>query len=78
MIVETLIEMRKKWENKGIQVGRKEGIREGMQKGIQKGRLEAIMVTATRLLKEGFEVDFIAKVTGLPKEKIEKLKKDLD
>ncbi len=86
MIVETLIEMRKKWENKGLQRGMREGmekgkekwLREGIQKGIQKGRLEAIMVTATRLLNEGFEVDFIAKVTGLPKEKIEKLKKDLD
>ena len=86
MIVETLIEMRKKWENKGIQkgiqVGRQEGIQEGMQKGIrqgiQKGRKEAILITATRLLKEGFSVESIARVTGLSLKEIEKLKKDLD
>ena len=62
MIVETLIEMRKKWENKGL----------------QKGREEAIMDTAIELLKEGSSVEFVAKVTKLPIREIEKLKKDLE
>jgi len=78
MIVETLIEMRKKWENKGIQkgiqVGRQEGIQEGMQKGMQKG----IVKTAIELLKEGSSVEFVAKVTKLPIREIEKLKQNLD
>ncbi len=69
MIVETLIEMRKKWENKGIQLGRKEGIREGMQKGIVK--------TAIELLKEGSSVEFVSKVTKLPIREIEKLKQNI-
>ena len=86
MIVETLIEMRKKWENKGIQAGRKEGIREGMQKGflngrqkgIQEGMQKGIVKTAIELLKEGSSVEFVAKVTKLSIREIEKLKKNLD
>ena len=70
MIVETLIEMRKKWENKGLQ----KGIQEGMQKGIQEG----IVKTAIELLKEGSSVEFVAKVTKLPIREIEKLKKNLE
>ncbi len=66
MIVETLIEMRKKWENKGIQ--------KGLQEGVQKG----IIQTAIELLKEGSSVEFVAKVTKLPIREIEKLKKNLN
>ena len=69
MIVETLIEMRKKWENKGLQ----KGIQEGMQKGIQEG----IVKTAIELLKEGSSVEFVAKVTKLPIREIEKLKQNI-
>ena len=69
MIVETLIEMRKKWENKGLQ----KGIQEGMQKGKQEGRKEAILEIAMQLLEEGLSVEFIAKVTKLPISEIEKL-----
>ena len=74
MIVETLMEMQKKWENKGIlkgmQKGKQQGIQEGMQKGIQK--------TAIQLLKEGLDTEFIARVTGLSQKEIEKLRKNLD
>ena len=61
MIVETLIEMRKKWENKGVQKGR------------QEGRKKAIFEIAMQLLEEGLSVEFIAKVTKLPISEIEKL-----
>ena len=61
MIVETLIEMRKKWENKGVQKGR------------QEGRKKAIFEIAMQLLEEGLSVEFITKVTKLPINEIEKL-----
>ncbi len=85
MIVETLIEMRKKWENKGIQKGIHEGIQKGIKKGFldgkqigrQEGRQEAIMDTAIELLKEGSSVEFVAKVTKLPIREIEKLKRNI-
>ncbi len=77
MLVETLQEIQKKWVDKGW----KNGLQEGMQKGIQKGKRdgiqEGIIKTAMRLLKEGFDVNLIARVTGLSVKEIEKLKKDL-
>ncbi len=81
MIVETLIEMRKKWENKGIQKGfldgKQIGRQEGLQEGRQKGRQEAIVDTAIELLKEGSSVEFVAKVTKLSIREIEKLKQNI-
>ena len=65
MIVETLMEMQKKWENKGL--------RKGKQIGAQETRIK----TATQLLKEGLDVEFIARVTGLSQKEIETLKKNL-
>ena len=77
MIVETLIEMRKKWENKGLQKGIQKGFLDGKQIGRQEGRQEAIMDTAIELLKEGSSVEFVAKVTKLPIREIEKLKRNI-
>ena len=77
MIVETLIEMRKKWENKGLQKGIQKGFLDGKQIGRQEGRQEAIMDTAIELLKEGSSVEFVAKVTRLPIREIEKLKRNI-
>ena len=54
---------------KGMQEGMAEGIQKGMQKGMQKGKLEV----AESLLSEGLALDFIAKVTGLPAERIKEL-----
>ena len=58
----------------GIQKGRLEGIQKGIQKGrlegIQKGRLEVVR----NMLDNKMDTSLIAKITGLPKKEIQKLK----
>ncbi|RLD10813.1 hypothetical protein DRI50_10655 [candidate division KSB1 bacterium] len=73
MLTETLEEILRKREEKGIRKGIRKGLREGKQKGIQ----EEKMNTAIQLLKEGLDVNFIARVTALSQEEIEKLKNKL-
>lgn len=51
---------------------RAEGRQEGLQEGILEGKLEV----AERLMQERVEISFIAKITGLPLEKLHKLKKE--
>ncbi|MDG7057035.1 MAG: transposase, partial [Wolbachia endosymbiont of Penenirmus auritus] len=67
---------------KGIEIGRQEGIQiseeRGRQKGIQigheKGRKEREIEVAKNLLKAGVSIDIIAQTTGLPKAEIARLK----
>ena len=49
--------------------GKKEGIEEGIQKGRQEGREEFVL----SMLKNGFDLDSISKVTNLSKEEIKNL-----
>jgi predicted transposase/invertase (TIGR01784 family) len=65
MLSETLHEILKEREEKGIKKGKKEGIKGGLLK------------TATELLKEGLGEDFIRRVTGLPLKEIKRLKNEL-
>ena len=66
---------------KGIKKGRKEGLAEGLKKGreegleegVKKGRDETIKNIVTNLRMSGASVEYIADVTGLPKEDIEEL-----
>ena len=46
----------------GIEKGRKEGREEGREEGIEKGKLEAVR----KMVEEGFSVDVIVRITGLP------------
>ncbi|HLS59994.1 MAG TPA: hypothetical protein VK044_02550 [Virgibacillus sp.] len=57
------------WEERGIRKGRQEGIEKGREEGKEEAREEV----ALEMLKEGLSIDFIAKVTHLDKEAIEKL-----
>ena len=59
-----IIKEKGRWEGerKGLKEGRQEGIQEGMQK------------VALNLLKENMNISVISKVTGLPANKIKKLK----
>ena len=54
---------------------RASGIEEGIEKGIEKGKLEAKLEVAQRMLVEGTDIAFIAKLTGLPIQKIKELQK---
>lgn len=58
-----------KREEKGKQEGKREGKREGRQEGIKE--------IAKNLLKEGIEIAFVAKTTGLSKSEVEKLKEEI-
>jgi predicted transposase/invertase (TIGR01784 family) len=49
---------------------------EGMKIGEQKGKNEGKIEVAKNLLKEGMDISFIIKTTGLPEEEVNKLKED--
>ena len=51
-----------------------DGYEKGVQKGLEKGREEGLFDAASNMLAEGFDVDLVAKCTGLPKEQIQALK----
>ncbi len=46
---------------------------EGKQEGVKVGKLEGKIETARELLKNGVDIDIIAKATGFSREEIEKL-----
>jgi predicted transposase/invertase (TIGR01784 family) len=47
---------------------------EGLKEGLEKGKLEV----ARNAIKEGMELNLIAKLTGLPKKEIEKIAAEMD
>ncbi len=55
--------------------GRVEGLETGLKKGLEKGRAEERVAVAMNMLKEGADVAFVTKVTGLSTDEIEELKK---
>ncbi|NWF67300.1 MAG: hypothetical protein HXX81_07535 [Campylobacterales bacterium] len=57
---------------KGIESGMQKGMFEGMQKGIQKGIYEGFIESALILIKNGHEIQKIAKDLNIPIEEIEK------
>ena len=48
----------------------------GMQKGIEKGIEEGMEIVAKRLLSEGTEIAFVAKITKLSLDRVKKLQKE--
>ena len=51
-----------------------EGIAEGLAEGEAKGKIEAQREMTINLLKNNYPIEEIAKITGLPEEKINNLK----
>ena len=74
--------MERKGIEKGIQLGRTEGIQLGEARGIQLGRTECIQLgeargiasTARRMLEGGLPMEQIAEFTGLSLKQIEALR----
>lgn len=58
------------WDHNATLMTAKE---DGIAEGIEKGREEGIMDVALNMKKLGFDIDIIAKATGLSVEEIEKL-----
>ena len=69
---------KRKGEQEGREQGMKKGIEQGMKQGIEQGREEGRELEkkkiAKKLLDNGMNEEEISKITGLKKEKIEKLK----
>ena len=80
-----LEESRDNYIKEGLQAGRKEGMQQGMEKGIKRGIqqgmregiLQAKIEVAKELLKQGSNIEYIRKITQLPKKEIEKLESEL-
>lgn len=64
-------------EEQGILKGLEQGIQQGMQQGIQHGMLQgesnATHRVATRMLKSGMSPEFVAEMTDLTREEIDKI-----
>ncbi|MCC8416913.1 MAG: hypothetical protein LN575_06255, partial [Rickettsia endosymbiont of Gnoriste bilineata] len=50
----------------------------GREEGIEKGREENAIAIAKKMLKEGYPMEAISKLTGLTLEKIKKLKEEIE
>ena len=61
----------------GRQEGRKEGRQEGRQEGKQEGRRERNLQTAQKMLRKGLSLDLICEITELPRETVERLRKEI-
>jgi len=59
-----------------IDEGMTKGLQEGLQKGLQEGHQKGKLEVAQRLLSEGIELTFVAKMTGLSLESLEVLREE--
>ena len=65
----------KKVTNTLIKNAKEEGKKQGKKEGKIQGKKEQSIEISRKMIKEGLEIEFISKVTGLSKEEIEKLQK---
>jgi predicted transposase/invertase (TIGR01784 family) len=63
----------KEGKKEGIKEGKKEGIKEGKKEGIKEGKAEEKKDMVLKLKKEGSDIKFISKITGLTSNEIKKL-----
>ena len=64
-----------KGEKAGIEKGKKLGVEEGQKLGVKEGQKLGLEKVAINMLKQGFEIKDIQKVTGLSKQQILAFKK---
>ena len=60
-------------EQKLIEKGRKEGEKRGEEKGRKEGERKKAIETAKKMKEKGMDIQTIKEITGLSREKIEKL-----
>ncbi len=61
----------------GLSKGLQQGISQGISQGIKQGAYEKAVETAKSMLADNLNIQFVAKYTNLPVEKIQQLEKDL-
>lgn len=54
--------------------GYKKGVKEGIEQGIEQGEKNRTLEIAKEMLKNGADIDFVIKCTGISKEEVENLK----
>jgi len=54
-----------------------EGRQEGRKEGRQEGRKERNLQTAQKMLRKGLSLDLICEITELPRETVERLRKEI-
>ena len=69
----TIESAEKKATEEGLAKGLKEGLAKGLEQGLEQGRSSEKMEIAKKMKAKGQPTDFIADITGLSIEEIEKL-----
>ena len=64
-------------QHRGKQEGREEGIKEGIKEGREAGKKEGKKEVAKSMLVNGMDIDLIIRLTGLSREVVEEMKKDI-
>ncbi|KPC97342.1 flagellar assembly protein H [Geobacillus sp. BCO2] len=77
-VMELIVSYEQRGLEKGIQQGIEQGLKQGMKQGMKQGRQQGIeegkLDVVKRMLAKGYDVDTIHELTGLPMEKIERMK----
>ena len=68
---------RNKGTEEGLKQGHEEGLKQGHEEGLKQGQEKEKIETAKKLLKLKMTTEQIADITGLNKQKIEKIKKEM-
>ena len=68
---------RNKGTEEGLKQGHEEGLKQGHEEGLKQGQEKEKIETAKKLLKLKMTTEEIADITGLNKQKIEKIKKEM-
>ena len=77
-VMELIVSYEQRGMEKGIEKGIEQGVKQGIKQGIKQGRQQGIeegkLDVVKRMLAKGYDVDTIHELTGLPMEKIERMK----
>jgi predicted transposase YdaD len=81
VVMTTAERLRKEGKEEGKEEGREEGKKEGWEKGQikgrEKGQKEAKLEDARKMIEEGLDEKMIMRITGLTRDEVRKLKKNI-
>ena len=79
-VLDNVIVKVKNWKGleKGIEVGMQEGLEKGKEEGMQEGEKKKQIEIAKISLKQGLNIETISIITGLTKEEIEELQREIE
>ena len=74
---EIMPSLAKKWFEQGKEEGKEEGLEKGIEKGMEKGAFLKAVETCKNALRSGISSDTVALITGLSKEKVLEIQKEM-